>query len=206
MNRGGAVWLQGACLETALALVPLFLGRLCAWGMFPQRPCRRGNSLWLAPVHYVCGRLEGREGGRRLTSWGYYSTSVRILQGGGQGPLTPVVQPSISGGIGLACALLQRRVWLGGRRCPIGPPSNVFRNRGTPPVPPAGAAPPAPRLGGTRVLLWRALLQRGARLACAAIPPAPLGASGPPSTIPSPDYGARDSSRLRRGLRPLRPA
>ena len=55
--------------------------------------------------------------------------------------------PSISEGFGLADALHQRRVWLGVRRCPTCPPSNVFGNRGTPPVPPAGAAPPAPRLG-----------------------------------------------------------
>ncbi len=51
-------------------------------------------------------------------------------------------------GLVVACAVLQRGDWLGVRRCPTGPPSNVFRNRGTPPVPPAGAAPPAPA-GGT---------------------------------------------------------
>ena len=53
-------------------------------------------------------------------------------------------------GIGLACALHQRKVWLSVRRCPTGPPSNVFWYRGTPPVPPAGAAPPAPLLGEMR--------------------------------------------------------
>ena len=38
----------------------------------------------------------------------------------------------------------------GGRRCPTCPPSNVLGYRGTPPVPPAGAAPPAPCLWGRR--------------------------------------------------------
>ena len=47
--------------------------------------------------------------------------------------------PSFSGGIGI-----------GLRRCLTCPPSNAFGNRGTPPVPPAGAAPPAPCLGGRR--------------------------------------------------------
>ncbi len=43
--------------------------------------------------------------------------------------------------------------WLGLRRCPTGPPSNVIGNRGTPPVPPAGAAPPARCLGNGNLLL-----------------------------------------------------
>ncbi len=44
-------------------------------------------------------------------------------------------------GLVLACALHQRRVWLGVRRCPTGPPSNVFRNRGTRCTPGGGCAP-----------------------------------------------------------------
>ena len=36
---------------------------------------------------------------------------------------------------------------------PPSPPSNVFRSRGTPPVPPAGAAPPAPCLGEAPLLI-----------------------------------------------------
>ena len=120
---------------------------------------------------------------------GYHSTIVRILQGGcGRGsPWTD--------GLVLACALDQRRVWLGVRRCPTCPPSNVFRNRGTRCTPGGGggAAPPAPRLGngralphlplstggGTRCACWTgglvvacALLQRGVGLACAVVPPA----------------------------------
>ena len=68
----------------------------------------------------------------------------------------------------MACALLQRGDWLGLRRCPTAPPSDVFGNRGTPPVPPAGAAPLHPAWGrgfcfGLRRpsaggLAWRGLL------------------------------------------------
>ena len=85
--------------------------------------------------------LQGREAGRRPTSWGYYSTIVRILQWGGRASDSGVRPPMGTDGFVLACALLQRRVWLGVRRCPTCPPSNVFGYRGCPPVPPAGAAP-----------------------------------------------------------------
>ena len=73
--------------------------------------------------------------------WGYSSTSVRILQWGVGGVLPGRMvllwpAPSFNGGFGLACAAI-----------PPAPPSNVFQDRGTPPVPPAGAAPPAPCLG-----------------------------------------------------------
>ena len=85
------------------------------------------------------------------------------LLGTGGLPLYPrrgLRPPHPAGGRGFvgACAILQRRVWLGVRRCPTGPPSNVFGNRGTPPVPPAGAAPPAPcwgREGGVVCSPWR---------------------------------------------------
>ena len=46
------------------------------------------------------------------------------------------------GGFVVACAVLQRGDWLGVRRCPTGPPSNVFRNRGTPPCTPGGGCAP----------------------------------------------------------------
>ena len=93
----------------------------------------------------------------------------------------------------MACALFQRGDWLGVRCCPTGPPSNVFRNRGTPPVPPAGlrpctllgerrrlltgrvgALPDLPSyLGGGRISLWLALsFSGGIGLACAVVPPA----------------------------------
>ena len=119
--------------------------------------------------------------------WGYSSTIVRILQEGGGASWT--------GRLVAASVVLQRRVWLGLRRCPTGPPSNVFRNRGTPPVPPAGAAPLHPawgRHGGSvfspsagrqgrgqdasagRMVLLRPVssFSGGSGLACAVVPPA----------------------------------
>ena len=70
------------CLATAFALISLFLGWLCAWGMFLQCPCHRESH---SPSPNVCGRLEGREAGRGPTSWRYHSTIVRILQEGDGG-------------------------------------------------------------------------------------------------------------------------
>ena len=50
------------------------------------------------------------------------------------------------GGVVVACAFLQRGDWLGLRRCPTGPPSNVFGYRGTRCTPGGGCAP-CPLLG-----------------------------------------------------------
>ena len=123
-----------------------------------------------SPCANVCGRLRGGEAGRQPTSWGYYSTPVRILQGGVAEALP------WTDGLVLTCALLQRRVWLGLRRCPTRSALRRFPGQGdspcTPggnqgfPAPsferqvrpslsiagdslysPAGAAPPAPCLG-----------------------------------------------------------
>ncbi len=205
--RRWAGWLQGVCLATATAPVQAFLGGLRGWGntppgrlapgpawwlplappvMLPERLCRRG-SLW-TPSAPEYGRLRGSGVGWLPTSWGYYSTSVRILQGGvgGGGGLRrppadgdgwfclglcppPAVglgwrAPSISGGIGLACAAI-----------PPAPPSDVFGNRGTPPVPPAGAAPPAPRLGVVASLGWRVWALPGLPLGTGEGQDAPVG-------------------------------
>ena len=98
-----------------------------------------------------------------------------------------------TGGLVVACALLQRGV---GLACAVVPPAHppTFLETGGLAVPPAGAAPPAPRLGNggalphlplstggrTRCACWTgglvvacALLQRGVGLACAVVPPAP---------------------------------
>ena len=71
-----------------------------------------------------------------------------LYPGGGCAPCTPLGE----GGVVVACALLQRGDWLGLRRCPTGPPSNVLETGGHA-VPPVGAAPPAPRLGDGRGFL-----------------------------------------------------
>ncbi len=76
-----------------------------------------------------------------------------LLGGGGELPHLPLRTGGRTrcacwtGGLVVACALLQRGVGLACAVVPPAPPSDVFRNRGTPPVPPAGAAPPAPCLG-----------------------------------------------------------
>ena len=125
------------CLATAFALVSLFLGWLCAWGMFLQRPCHRGRD---SPSPNVCGRLEGREAGQWPTSWGYYSTTVRILQGGGG--------ITWKEGLVLACVLLQRRVRLGLHRYPARSAWRVQTLANLPPSTGAGTEqPPAPRMG-----------------------------------------------------------
>ena len=81
---------------------------------------------------YAAGSREEKRAGGQLHR-GYSSTIVRILQGGGGAEASPAAE-----GLVAACALLQRGDWLGVRRCPTCPPSNVFRYRGSPPVPPAG--------------------------------------------------------------------
>ena len=85
-------------------------------------PCTPGGGC--AP----CTLLGGRDGGS------IFSPSAG-RQGRGQdasaGRMVLLrLAPSFSGGD-----------WLGLRRCPTGPPSDVFRDRGTPPVPPAGLRP-----------------------------------------------------------------
>ena len=148
---------------------------------------------------YAAGSEKEKRAGGPL-HWGHHSTIVRILQWGVGGALPGWrvllwLAPSFSGGSGLACAAIPpappsnvfqdrgtppvtpggaaplhpawgKRGFRGGlrppsagglawsRRCPTGPPSSVFSNRGTR-CTPAGAAPPAPCLG-TGVLLWLA--------------------------------------------------
>ena len=148
------------CRTTAFAPVPAILGGSCPLGCSLNAPATGGCSVFsLQCSLYAAGSEKEKRAGGPL-HWGHHSTLVRILQGGVGGARTSASArrwgwmilswpaPSFSGGIGLACAVLQRRDWLGLRRCPTGPPSDVFRNRGTPPVPPAGAQPPAPRWGG----------------------------------------------------------
>ncbi len=146
MNSGGALHLQRACLETAFDLVQSFLGRSCPLGCSLSAPATGGFSM-VSPQCSCMRQAPRRRSGPGAHFMEYHSTIVRILQGGAEaspeaggrdggwvGLLWPT--PSYSGGSGLACAAI-----------PPAPPSNVFRYRGTPPVPPAGAAPPAPCLG-----------------------------------------------------------
>ncbi len=88
MNRGGAGWLQRACVEAAFAPVPRFFGGLWAWGMFPPAAAIGAFNMD-SPSANVCGRLQGREAGRRPTSWRNDSTKVRIMQEGERREGTP---------------------------------------------------------------------------------------------------------------------
>ena len=76
--------------------------------------------------------------------------------------------PSFSGGSGLACAVV-----------PPAHPPTFLETGGLPLYPRRGLRPLHPA-GGPRVLLWSMpSFSGGSVLACAAIPPAPLGVSGP---------------------------
>ena len=107
---------------------------------------------------YAAGSEEEKRAGGSLHG-GTIAQSFVFCKGGVAGPLERMVllrlAPSFTGGAGLACAVV-----------PPGPPSNVFGNRGTPPVPPAGAAPPAPWLGGWR----RRLLTLAGRIPILTLP------------------------------------
>ena len=125
--------------------------RVLPLGLFPQRPCHRGSPQRI-PLSEHMRQAPRKRSGPAAHFMGYHSTIVRILQGGGGVAVEARAAAAAGrregrGGFVLACALFQGKVWLGLRRYPTCPPSNVFRNRGTPPVPPAGAARPAPCLG-----------------------------------------------------------
>ncbi len=136
------------CLITALAPVPAFLGGSCPLGCSLNAPATGGCSVFsLQWSMYAAGSEKEKRAGCPLHGATIAQLFVFCKGGVAGAPDSGVRPPMGTDGFVLACALLQRRVWLGGRRCPTGPPSNVFGNRGTPPVPPAGAAPPAPCLG-----------------------------------------------------------
>ena len=102
-------------------------------GLFPK-PLPQGDSLWLAPSAICMRQAPRKRSGPVPTSWGYYSTHVLILQvglqvGGGRG------LRGRRGGLMVADAVVP----------PARPPT--FLGTGGLAVPPAGAAPPAPRWG-----------------------------------------------------------
>ena len=114
---------------------------LAPW-VVPSAPLQQGDSLWISPSAHVCGRLRGGEAGRQPTSWGHYSTPVRILQvGGGRDWLRP---PMGTDGLVLACALHQRKglAW----PAPLShlPTLQRFWKQGDSPCTPAGTKRPLP--------------------------------------------------------------
>ena len=100
-----------------------------------------GGITWTGGLVAACALLEGRVrlGVRRYPT----GPPSDVLRYRGTPPdprrgLRPLHPCLGNGGVAVACALIRRRDWLGLRRCPTCPPSNVFGNRGTPPVTPGG--------------------------------------------------------------------
>ncbi len=123
---------------------------LAPW-VVPSTPLPQGDSLWLASSALCMRQAPRKRSGPAAHFMGYYSTIVRILQWGcGRGFPRGGWQGLGMGGLVLACALLPRGDWLGLRRCPTGPPSNVFGNRGTRCTPGGGCAPCTPFGGDER--------------------------------------------------------
>ncbi len=150
---------KSLCLTTAVAPVPTFLGGSCPLGCSLSAPATGGFSV-VSPQHirYAAGSEEEKRAGGRLhggtiaqlfvfCKGSLAGLGVGVGVAGGEGERGRMVlawpAPSISRGIGLACAVV-----------PPSPPSNAFGNRGHA-VPPAGAAPPAPRLPSVASLRWR---------------------------------------------------
>ena len=196
LPQGDSLWLapstyvmrqapRSLCLTTALAPVPTFLGGSCPLGCSLSAPATGGFSV-VSPQCSCMRQAPRKRSGPVAHFMGYYSTIVRLLQEGGG--------ITWADGFVVACALLQRMVCFGLRRCPTCPPSNVLGYRGTPPVPPAGAAPPAPCWGerwGRCFVTWRVGMPPGL----------PRGRRGPPIlTFPrAPGQGQRRPGGFGRG-------
>ena len=131
---------KSLCRTTAFTPVPTFLGGSCPLGCSLSAPATGGFSV-VSPQCSCMRQAPGKRSGPVADFMGYHSTIVRILQGGWG--------ITWADGLVVACALHQRRVRLGLRRCPTCPPSNVFQNRGTRCTPGGGCAP-CTLLGGGR--------------------------------------------------------
>ena len=142
---------RSLCHTTAIAPVPAFLGRSCPLGCSLSAPATGGLSM-VSPqyIRYAAGSEKEKRAGGRLHG-GTIAQSFLFCNRAEAEGLTWTECPVA------ACALLQRKVWLGMGRYPPAPPSNVLRNRGTRCTPGGGAAP-CTLLGGgrrRRLLTWR---------------------------------------------------
>ena len=117
--------------SSALAPVPGFLGGSCPLGCSLSAPATGGFSVVSTVLMYAAGSEEEKGVGGLLHGdtiaqvfvfckggW-QWACAVAVGRRGGRMVLSWRA-PSISGGVGLACAAI-----------PPAPPSNVFRNRGT---------------------------------------------------------------------------
>ena len=86
MDRGGAAGLQRACVETALAPVPTFLGGSCPLGTFPSdAPATGGLSMdFPRYIRYAAGSEKGKRAGCPLHG-DTLAQSFLFCKGGGGG-------------------------------------------------------------------------------------------------------------------------
>ena len=134
---------EGACWTTALALVPPFLGRLCAWGMFLGRPAAggcssdalpQGDALLSAQSRSVRQASRKRSGPAAHFLRGSVAQSFLFCTRGGWQRHNPDewscygLSPSSADGLAWTCAVVPSYSTL----------QHVLGNRGTHAVPPAG--------------------------------------------------------------------
>ena len=132
------------CLTTAFAPVPAFLGGSCPLGCSLSAPAIGGCSVVSAVLMYAAGSKEEQRAGVRLH--GATIAQLFVFCNGGLAGEAGTASarrwgrmvlswpaPSITGGVGLACAV-----------APPAPPSDVLRNRGTRCTPGGGCAPCTP--------------------------------------------------------------
>ncbi len=127
-------------------------------------------------LRYAAGSEKEKGAGGRLHGDTIAHPFVFCKGGVAEAPDSGVRPATGTGGIVLACALDQGRVWLGVRRCPTGPPSNVLGYRGT-------RCTLLGERGGVAFSLWRVQTLpnfprvrghgRGLPLAGAIVPPSP---------------------------------
>ena len=134
--------LKSLCLTAAFSPFPAFLGGSCPSGCSLSAPATGGLSM-VSPqyIRYAAGSEKEKRAWGPL-HWGYYSTPVRILQWGGGITWTE--------GLVVACAApsAEGLFWPVPLSRPLHPPT--FLETGGLAVPPAGAAPPAPRSAGRK--------------------------------------------------------
>ena len=121
---------KSLCLTTAFAPVPAFLGGSCPLGCSLSAPATGGFSV-VSPqyIRYAAGSKEEKRAGGRLHG-GTIAQSFCFCKGGLALPNPPLGTGGGRGG-----------TYGGERHCPTWPTLRRFWDRGSPPVPPAGAAP-----------------------------------------------------------------
>ena len=112
----------------------------------PSAECGGRGKMRLLDGWSCCGLRSSSAGGLAWPAPLSHRPTLRRFWKQGTPPVPParVAPPAPclgNGGFVAACALLQRGDWLGLRRCPTGPPSDVFGNRGTRCTPGGGCAP-----------------------------------------------------------------